>query len=251
MEWSQVIMVLLPAGILALMGYLIRFRRMYWLMSGYNTMSKEKKKNVDVEHLGPFMGNMLFVLAGILLVGMLLLVTGQAALGGIVLALMLPAIIYLLIAAQKYDGNTRQANGTMRPGAKILIGFIVVSIIGLVGFVGFLVFRSAQPGVLAVTDGTLNISGMYGQQIPVSEMQKVELIDTLPRIERRTNGSAVGSRLRGHFTMEGIGAVMLYLDKSQPPFIHIEAGTRKVYLNAATPEATRQLYGEIIAAQKK
>ena len=65
------IILLFPPLILFLIGYLIRYRKMYWLISGYNTMSGEKKKKVDTENLGIFMGNICFILGILLFVGFL------------------------------------------------------------------------------------------------------------------------------------------------------------------------------------
>lgn len=250
MEWTILLATLLPGALLILMGYLIRFRHMYWLISGYNTMSKDKKKNVDTAGLGVMMGNTLFVMGGLLLVGSLLFSLKLAVLGTIVVTMMVPAIIYLLIGAQKFDGNTRSASGTTRPGAKILIGFIVISIVALTGFVGFMLFRGSQAPAITFANSTLAISGLYGQQIPVTDLKTVQLIDTLPKVLSRTNGSAIGDQLGGHFTLEGIGAAMLYLNRSKPPFIVIETASQKVYLNLATPDETRALYAALQAAKK-
>lgn len=45
------------AGIFFIVGIGIRYFRWYFLIAGYNTMSEEKKKNVDIEALGKLMGN--------------------------------------------------------------------------------------------------------------------------------------------------------------------------------------------------
>ena len=53
------------------LGILIKYFRWYWLISGYNTMPAEKKKNVDARGLGNFIGNCMFVIAGIFLAGII------------------------------------------------------------------------------------------------------------------------------------------------------------------------------------
>ena len=57
------------AALLALVGYLIRFRRWAWLISGYNTSSKAAKARYDVVALTRGVGNFVFLLAAIMLVG--------------------------------------------------------------------------------------------------------------------------------------------------------------------------------------
>ncbi|MFU0827925.1 MAG: hypothetical protein ACFWTJ_10435 [Lachnoclostridium sp.] len=45
-------------------GILIKYKKCYWLISGYNTSSKEKKKNIDIAGLSKFTGNFCFIIAG-------------------------------------------------------------------------------------------------------------------------------------------------------------------------------------------
>lgn len=59
---------LVAAVVLALIGYLVRFRRWAWLISGYNTSSKAAKARYDVDALTRGVGNFMFVEAAILLV---------------------------------------------------------------------------------------------------------------------------------------------------------------------------------------
>jgi len=59
---------LIPASILAIIGYFIKHKRVTWLISGYNTSSQAKKETYDLDKLCPLMGNFIFVLASILTV---------------------------------------------------------------------------------------------------------------------------------------------------------------------------------------
>ena len=56
------------ALLLMLLGYLVKYKRWSWLITGYNTSSRQEKASYDVEALCSSVGNFLFVLAGILLV---------------------------------------------------------------------------------------------------------------------------------------------------------------------------------------
>lgn len=93
---------------LIFMGLSVHMFKWYFLISGYNTMPKEKREKVDTKGLGLLMGiygyfnGALFLLFGIL------------ELSGIKTSLIIAAVIFtlstigLLIRAQKYDGNVRQ-----------------------------------------------------------------------------------------------------------------------------------------------
>lgn len=50
------------------LGILIKYFKQYWLISGYNTSTPEEKKKIDIERVGRTVGNLLFVIAGIVMV---------------------------------------------------------------------------------------------------------------------------------------------------------------------------------------
>ena len=241
------LILLFPPLVLFLIGYLIRYRKLYWLISGYNTMSAEKKKKVDTENLGVFMGNICFILGFLLFVGFLLISLEAFIPGYIVLALIFPLIIFTIIAAQKYDGNTRTDSNKMKTSAKIVVGVIVVSIFALLGFVGSMIFKDMQPITVTLEQDSFRIDGSYGQEILYTDIQEIQIIDTLPEIQRRTNGSAAGTVLRGHFLLTEVGQAMLYLDREKPPFIYLVTPEQKIYLNTASPQLTRDLFDSLSA----
>jgi hypothetical protein len=53
------------AAVLALVGYLLRFRHWGWLVSGYNTSSREAKERYDVIALTTGVGRFVFLLAAL------------------------------------------------------------------------------------------------------------------------------------------------------------------------------------------
>ena len=56
---------LFAALLLAVIGYLLRFRQWSWLVSGYNTSSKAVKARYDVAALTRGVGNFTFLLAAL------------------------------------------------------------------------------------------------------------------------------------------------------------------------------------------
>lgn len=54
---------LFVAGVLALIGWLVKYRQVTWLISGYNTASKETKATYDTARLTRLFGNFMFALA--------------------------------------------------------------------------------------------------------------------------------------------------------------------------------------------
>lgn len=237
---------LVPVFILVITGWLIRYKKVYWLISGYNTMSSEKKKNVDIEGLGRFISNVCFVISAIILGASVFMAMGNAAVSGIIFALLVPVIIYTLINAQKYDGNTRNKDGKMKTGTKVLIGSIIsVFILASLG-VCVLLYFSSRPVEYNLQNGILSIKGAYGQEVPVSEISSLELKQTLPEILLRTNGSSLGNMHKGYFKLKDIGQVKLFLDASKPPFIYIKAGSETIILNRDDSDKTKILYEKLL-----
>ena len=80
------------------------------LIAGYNTMSKEKKKNVDVAGLSSFMKRG-FIIMGISIIVLTLLILvfhlHKLFYVWVMLIITLGGLIILSIKAQKFDGNKK------------------------------------------------------------------------------------------------------------------------------------------------
>lgn len=57
---------------------------------------------------------------------------------------------------------------------------------------------------------------MYGEVYTWDSIETVELKEELPAIEMRTNGSALGSNLKGHFRTGELGSVKCLLISKRP-----------------------------------
>lgn len=57
-----------PTVVLLIIGWLIKYKKVTWLISGYNTASKQEKQRYDIRKLCKYMGNFIFILAGIFFV---------------------------------------------------------------------------------------------------------------------------------------------------------------------------------------
>lgn len=66
------ILLLIVAFLFFSIGICISKFKWYWLISGYNTMSKEEKANVEIEALGNHMSKIFFLISSLNIVGFLL-----------------------------------------------------------------------------------------------------------------------------------------------------------------------------------
>ena len=92
---------LFTALFLVATGAIVRFDKASWLIAGYNTSSKEEKAKYDEAALCNFVGNLMFVLGGIVLVmGILsLLITSRL---GIILGVGWTLYVVVIIGAVIY-----------------------------------------------------------------------------------------------------------------------------------------------------
>lgn len=102
----EMLFVYLSAGVLLIVcGLLVK--RFPMLIAGYNTMSAEKRKNVDVEGLASFMRRHL-VAIGVFWAGLALLLepTGQGGALPLIYGIYTPVYaIWIVVRAQRFDRN--------------------------------------------------------------------------------------------------------------------------------------------------
>lgn len=97
--------ILITSGSFIVLGFLVKYFPN--LIAGYNTMSPEKKKNVDVKGLATFMRNGMIVMGISILAGYyLFLWLGMENIADVIILLVtVPGVIIMLFRAQKFDHN--------------------------------------------------------------------------------------------------------------------------------------------------
>jgi len=121
--------------------------------------------------------------------------------------------------------------------AKIAWGFAWVVML----FAAFTLALSFRPTKITVSEENIKISGLYGREIPISDIVSVELLDEMPPIAMRTNGSDTGSQAKGHFRFSNGESCMLFIHK-QPPYIQMRTTNDLYYLNLSDKEKTVELF---------
>lgn len=226
-------------------GFAVHKLKWYFLISGFNTMSKEKKVNVNVEGLGRWLGLYGYIL-GLLffLVGVLYIL--DVNVNNVLFVVIFVALtIFFLVKAQKYDGNLYDEQGKLRPGGRKKV--LLTSAGLLVVFIGvcIMLYYFTRPVEVATSEQGIEIEGAYGGLYDWDSISKVELLDELPTIGMRTNGAGIGSHLTGHFKTDEYGSVKLFVDTDTPPFILLESEGEIVILNLETEKRTKELFNDI------
>lgn len=235
----MIITMILIAALLVFIGWGVHKKKWYFLISGYNTMSKEQQQNVDVEKLAKSIAYMSYIIALLLvLLGVfthyelwtLLTITT-------LLIIVVPFIV--MIRSNKYytDGKGGQ-------NKKVVTISLIVTVITLI-FVGIVLFTSMRPTTYTIEEKSITISGSYGDTIAFDEIEQLELLDEMPAIRVRTNGSAIGSKLKGNFKLENGERVKLFIDKAIPPFIKLTTKDEIYYFNETDTQKTKDLFEQL------
>lgn len=230
---------MLLASLLCLvLGVLVKYGKCYWLISGYNTMSKEKRQRVAVVRLANFLGNCMFVLAGQMIASGLFFHLNHQLAAMVAIFSIFPFIVYLLIKAQRYDGNTRNAEGMMKLSTKVIIGvFIAVFVV-----TGVFIVLSARTSEVLIDDKVVQIKGIYGTKIDRNKISDIKLAGVPPDVVWKINGFNFGNKLKGNFRLRGGTAARLYVDTGRPPFIEITTAKGLITINLDDPGKTEALF---------
>ncbi len=210
------------------------------LISGINTMSEEKKRNLDLPAIGKIHKNGMIIIGLInLLLATPLFASMQLTTRTIIsLIVIIIGVLIITTIAQKHDKNKKSKL------EKILVPILLISITVIVSI---FIWRDSTPTTVNITDEKIGFTGSYGITINLSEIEKVELWEKMPKILRRTNGLSLGDIKKGHFKVDSIGKCRLFLDSAKEPVLYIKNinGDQIIY-NSKDPQQTEDLYLQLL-----
>ena len=231
--------------LLIVMGLAVHVFKMHFLISGYNTMPVEKRANVDIRSIAKVMGIVFYFDGTLLILTSLLNYAGIKFSVTPVFVIIAISIVFMLIFLQRYDGNLFDENHKMRPGAlKQMLKPLSFTGLILIVVAGLMIW-SSRPLEVVIGDTGFEIKGMYGDTYDYDKVENMERLTELPKILIRTNGAALGAHLKGHFKLETLGAVTLFLNTDYKDYIYFEYEGKKIIFNA-TPEKLDAIYATLV-----
>lgn len=219
------------------------------LINPYGGLPPERKALVDIEGLKRATFIILAV-TGILLIVTALLSTfkviSEIMSVYVMTVLVLAMIVPIIIAMKKYNGFGRDKTGKM-PSQFATPTKTALVILGLsVAFVIIIFAFSNRSPKIEVGEETVSISGMYGRDIPTAEIVSVDLLEKMPAVKMRTNGSSTSKYNKGHFLLANGEKCMMFI-RNKAPYIELRTTGNLYYLNGANEEETVKLYEQIKA----
>ncbi|MGB5243180.1 MAG: DUF3784 domain-containing protein [Lutimonas sp.] len=238
MIWVVFALSLLFTGI----GFLINSANADFLLAGYNTMSPEQRKNVDLPaYLKVFKKFHIFLGLSFLVLGLgLYFFAEETVLIAFITIYPILAYLVLIIYGFRFDKN---------PSGFKRIASVLVILVSL-GLVIYLMFEGNQEHDLIITADSVQVKGMYGEQIYFDDIAAVKLLDQLPEISKKSNGFAMGSVRKGYFKTAGNEKVKLLLHGDQLPLIFIQKTDGNKFYFSSKSSDNRSLY-QILEKQVK
>lgn len=225
------------AVIFLILGVAIGKYKCYWLISGYNTASKEKKQKIDIENTGKIIAKMSYIVAAINFLGALAAYFFQASKSILIsIFLMLIVIFYYVWKAQKYDHSSN---------AKVAKIILVVTMVLVVAINIPIFYAANKSSDVEVSKDFIKITGTYGRTIPKDNITEIKLIDNIPEIKIKTNGIGLGKIQKGNYKLEGINKGVLFLENNDGPFIQITTKSYTVFINYKDDAKTLNIYKKI------
>lgn len=217
--------------------FLIVKKKDYTFISGFSNRPKEEQERLIqsgfIEALGKLLV-MTFFLFVITYVFWLLSVPHSLEIGFSVFTV---ALLGGMMWIQRFEVKKKRKKMFWITGS-ISIGTLLF-IVGL-NLVGM------QENDVRVDETTLTVTGMYGVEWELADIQSVELLEELPEVIMRTNGFSLANYLKGRFRLEKpYGGGLLFIQKKSPPYMYVVTEDDYFILNRKQANETRELYATL------
>lgn len=221
--------------------YLIVRKKEYSLISGFYNRPKEEQEylieNGYVEKLGKIFLYSFYILLLAILLTVFRVPYGPLIGFSLFIVFLLGGLIYL----QKYELPHKRKKSLW------IIGIISTITIGIIA-VG--VFIGSTNNDITIENEKLIINGMYGVEWTFDKIAKVELLDELPEVLKRTNGFSTENVRKGLFKLEEpYGQGKLFVTGKEGPFLYIALDDGYVILNRESKQETVDIYEKLVQEQ--
>ncbi len=218
-----------------LLSFIITEGNASTMLSGYNTMSDEERKNFPLsQYLDFFKKFHQFLGISTLLLGSICYFFISENASGIFLGIYpISAYLYFIVKSKSFVQNQTQK------WLKLAIVLILVTLVGVVA----IFVTGIKENKLLVSNNQIEITGIYGEIIPFSDIEAISLTDELPKIRYKSNGYAMGDINKGYFKTPDGEKLKLILHSKERPFILIEKkNNQRLFYNSSEVSNTTKIW---------
>jgi hypothetical protein len=222
-------------GIFLLLGWAVRYKKVYGLISGYISRPAKEQEELVKNGYPQKMGGLLILTA----VGMLILLplafTSFTYVMEVQFGFMLIFLMGGMIYLSKYEIPSKRKRSYWISSILMIVVF---------GVIGGLTIAGYQKNDLIVSDDSFEITGMYGDEWRKEDIKSVKLLDEMPEVTWKINGFGLSTMAKGVFKVKDYGKSLLFIEK-EPPYIYVNVGEEHIFINGSSPEETRSWYWEL------
>ena len=225
------------AFLLLLLGWSIRHKKAYWLISGFNNRSDAEQQQLIQNGYPQKTGSWLLLTGmGLLILLPLSFTSFPYAFEvqfGFLLIFILSGSIYL----SKYELPAK------RKRSYIIYSTLFVII---VGFVITLFLIGEKKSEFILKEASFEITGMSGDEWSYSDITEVNLLNEMPTVTSKLNGFGTERVAKGSFKVEGYNRSILFIHKDgSTQVLHIEVDGKNIFINGEDAEETKAWYKQL------
>jgi hypothetical protein len=231
---------LLPIVILGIVfigiAFILNEKNSEYMLSGYNTMSPQERKDFNLKaFLSYFKTFHLFLGISFILICLCLFYLIDEDLAGLFMTFY-PIVLYtfFIYKSQKFYSSTKG-----KRMAKVGVAIMLIIFTGIV----LLLYTGYSENKISFDGNRLEISGIYGEDIAIQAIKKLDVVEAIPEITHKANGFALGSISKGYFGTKTEGRVKLILNTNKGPFLYIlKSDGLKVYFSSTNQDVKKLLH---------
>lgn len=227
------------AIILGGLTYLVKKKKDATLISGFSNRTKEEQEYLKQSGYIEAVGNYLLISFIIFLATYILWIFSVPYSMEVGLSILLIVVLAGMIWLQRYEVPHKRKKMYWITGS--ITAVLVCFLVGLT-YVGL------KENQVTVEDGKFVVSGMYGVEWDLEDVEEVKLLDELPRVIVKTNGFATEGHLKGRFRLESPyeGGLLFVRVKDGSPYLYVETKDGDyVILNRSDGKETERLYKQL------
>ena len=231
-----------------LIGWLIyRYPK---FINPYGGMSPDRQALVDIDGLKKALALSAGV-AGLLLVVLFALgishIVSEDFAGYSMAVILLAMLIPMFIAMRKYNGFGRDASGKSYMGHPIdkTSKWALVILVFCVVLPVVMILVYSKPATISLDYNGFKTNGVYGVNVRYGDIVSMEVLEKMPPMEKRVNGSYSGGVSKGLFLTKEGEKCLLFVNYNGGPYIEIRTADRLIYMNCPSREQTLEVISRL------
>lgn len=210
------------------------------LLSGYNTMTDEERKNFNIKLYLPFFRNFHFFLGiSLLTISLLLYYIKNIDWAGIFLG------TYPLLAYSYFIWKSNSFN-TKKSKKQNIITYSAMSLMFIILIVIIYEFNNClKDNQIIVSNNKIEITGEYGADININDLKSILLIDNLPEISSKIHGFDLAIIKKGYFYTSNNEKVKLLINSESKPLIMITTKDNQKIYYSSNEKPNEEIYKEL------